>query len=670
MRLRRAVAFSLLGALAFVGAGTAAVGADSQSSDGTASVLLVLDGSAGMATEIDGTPKINLAKAAIADLIQNGRAKHPIGFATFGHADESSCADFEVHLEIGELARSSLVASVDVVHPRGRRGLDHALAAGAEALSFRERPATLVLVVGGASDCISVPLSLARELRREGRDFTVHVVGLGVDDQARETLAAVAHNAGGRLFTPHTVPEIVAALRSTIEPGAAVPAVPFAAAEPEAKEPHEEAATAAADPQPDTATAESQQAQSDDERAGVARRTASGVPIPVPHPRRRDDAEPAPSTTDQTAAPRGKVSALALVTETGSMAGYEPLVITGMRLTGVPTAGGKPVGTDLFWEVFAEGPNGFDVPIARSWEPSPLFVLPEGAYRVVARHGAVSRSETIRIDGIGLHHHEVVLDAAYLRLASIAVAGGDPLESDLLYRVVALDGPPTGGDPPVESRNARPLLKLPPGRYEISVLHGPVEARRVVELAAGELAQQEFDLDIGYLRLSSVAHEGGDLLSDDVSFAVETMPSAPDEAPVLLATSNQSTPLFKLPAGRHMVTARRGVATAQIEVDVAAGTLTEATVNLRIGYLRVVSKVGGFPEPVSEGVTYRIAARPIGAGAPAPLADSRDPAARFTLSAGNYVVIAELGDRRTETEIALRPGELQEVTLTFDGQQN
>jgi hypothetical protein len=671
LRPRRAVAVLLLGALALLGAGVAAAGSDSERSvGGERGVLVVLDGSAGMAEMLDGTPKIDLAKAAIADLIQNGKAGHPLGFAATGHRAERTCRDFELRLEIGDLARSSLVASVDAVQPLGRRDLDHVLTAGAEALGFRERPATLVLIAGGASDCVSVPLSLARELRAEGHDFRVHVIGLGVDARAEETLSGIARNTGGRHYTPSTVPELVAALREAIAPRD----LPMLVADARGEAP------AAPSPAPaETEDTAAERRDGNDEAAAAAeseptgvRRTSSGVPIPMPHPRRRDDAKPEDIAAAEPPAARDRSErAAALVAGSGSMAGYEPLVMTGLRLAGVAAPGGPTVGTDLFWEVFAAGEDGSQVPVARSWDPAPVFILPEGAYTVTVQHGEVRRTETVQIDHVGLHRHEVVLDAAYLRLASVAVDGSDPLESDLLYRVVALDGAiagePVARAPLVESRNARPLLKLPPGRYEVSVQHGPVEARRVVELAAGALQQQVFDLDIGYLRLNSVAREGGDPLAGDVSFAVETMPSAPGEAPVLLATSNQPTPLFKLPAGRHMVTARRGVATAQIVVDVAAGTLAEATVNLQIGYLRVVSRLGDFPEPLGDGVTYRIAARPAGAGAPAPLTDSRDPAARFTLSAGNYVVIAELGDKRTETEIALRPGEVQEVMLTFDG---
>ena len=101
--------FALLTALVFALATQAAH---------AATVLFVLDASGSMWGQIDGEPKIDIARRVLADLMSELPADVEIGLEAYGHNRKDDCADIEMLAPLVS-DRSALKDAVQTLSPKG-----------------------------------------------------------------------------------------------------------------------------------------------------------------------------------------------------------------------------------------------------------------------------------------------------------------------------------------------------------------------------------------------------------------------------------------------------------------------------------------------------------------------------------------------------------------------
>jgi hypothetical protein len=159
--------------------------------------MLVLDASGSMWGRIGERAKIEIARAAIDDLLGALPADGPVGLTAYGHRREGDCGDVEVLIPPRAPDRAAFGAVLDAVTPLGRTPMAGAVGAAAEALDFGSRPARVILISDGRDTCAPDPCAAVRALAAEGVDFTAHVIGFDVDDAARADLACMAEATGG-----------------------------------------------------------------------------------------------------------------------------------------------------------------------------------------------------------------------------------------------------------------------------------------------------------------------------------------------------------------------------------------------------------------------------------------------------------------------------------------
>ena len=90
----------------------------------------------------------------------------------------------------------------------------------ADILEYKDKPAIVVLLTDGEETCGGKPCDLARELKKKGKDITVHVIGYrnkeagGLSDifGAR----CLAEETGGLYLPVGSVDELTDALRKTM----------------------------------------------------------------------------------------------------------------------------------------------------------------------------------------------------------------------------------------------------------------------------------------------------------------------------------------------------------------------------------------------------------------------------------------------------------------------
>ncbi|WP_333682886.1 vWA domain-containing protein, partial [Pontibaca methylaminivorans] len=164
-------------------------------------VVIVYDASGSMWGQIDGTSKVEIARNVMADLVEGWDENTNLGLVAYGHRRQGDCADIETLITPGPVDRAGFIATVNAIRPVGKTPLTESVRQAAELLSWRDNPATVVLISDGLETCNADPCALSAELAQQGVDFTAHVVGFDLEDADHASLACIAESTGG-LFVP------------------------------------------------------------------------------------------------------------------------------------------------------------------------------------------------------------------------------------------------------------------------------------------------------------------------------------------------------------------------------------------------------------------------------------------------------------------------------------
>jgi len=178
--------------------------------------MLVLDASGSMWGQIGGKPKIEIAREAVASMLQSWPASQELGLMAYGHRSKGNCADIEMLKVPGALDKTSFQQAVNGLQPKGMTPISASVRMAAEQLKFSERKATVILVSDGEETCHADPCALGKELEKLGVDFTAHVVGFDIEKnpQAKAQLQCLASSTGGRYLDAKNMGELADALQS------------------------------------------------------------------------------------------------------------------------------------------------------------------------------------------------------------------------------------------------------------------------------------------------------------------------------------------------------------------------------------------------------------------------------------------------------------------------
>jgi Ca-activated chloride channel family protein len=197
-------------------------------------VVIILDASGSMWAQIDGKPKLEIARESLRTVLQSVPADKEIGFMAYGHRDKGSCDDVELIVPPQSGAAGAVSAAADSLKFLGRTPLTSAVRQAAEALKYTEDKATVILITDGLETCKGDPCALGKELKAAGVDFTVNVVGFGLTADEGKQVACLADNTGGKYIRASDEQALQNALVETI---AAAPKPGPAPAPPPASEP-------------------------------------------------------------------------------------------------------------------------------------------------------------------------------------------------------------------------------------------------------------------------------------------------------------------------------------------------------------------------------------------------------------------------------------------------
>ena len=195
-----------------------------------ARTIIVMDGSGSMWGQIEGRPKLEIARETVAQVLTSIPAEQELGLMAYGHRVKGDCSDIELMVPPAKGTAPEISARVKAMNFLGKTPLSEAVRQAAEALRYGEEPATVVLVTDGLETCNADPCALGRELEASGLNFTAHVIGFGLTRAEGLQVACLAEETGGRYIPASDAKGLAEALSQTVSQ----PAVPPAARPPEA----------------------------------------------------------------------------------------------------------------------------------------------------------------------------------------------------------------------------------------------------------------------------------------------------------------------------------------------------------------------------------------------------------------------------------------------------
>ncbi len=195
-------------------------------------LILVLDSSGSMAGQIDQRVKLDIARSAIGDLLTKLKPTTQLGLVAYGHRRKGDCGDIETIYQLGKPDAQSIMQAVGELRAVGKTPLSSAVRQAAEQLNFTEEKATVILVSDGKENCGSDPCRLGRELKAQGVDFKVHVVGFDIKTEESAGLQCLAESTGGTYVPVGSAQDLESAIYEAVQVAEAPAATPAPAPEP------------------------------------------------------------------------------------------------------------------------------------------------------------------------------------------------------------------------------------------------------------------------------------------------------------------------------------------------------------------------------------------------------------------------------------------------------
>ncbi|MEO5321807.1 VWA domain-containing protein [Mesorhizobium sp. CC13] len=186
--------------------------------------IIVLDASGSMWGQIDGKPKLEIARQALRSVLKTVPADTELGLMAYGHREKGSCTDIELVVPPAAGSAGAITAAADSLKFLGKTPLTAAVKQAAEDLKYTEDKATVILITDGLETCNADACALGKELEQAGVDFTAHVVGFGLTAEEGRQVACLAQNTGGKYIQASDANGLEEALVQTVAAPAPAPA--------------------------------------------------------------------------------------------------------------------------------------------------------------------------------------------------------------------------------------------------------------------------------------------------------------------------------------------------------------------------------------------------------------------------------------------------------------
>ena len=523
--------------------------------------IIVLDASGSMWGQIDGRPKLEIAREALGSVLSGLDPATEIGLMAYGHREKGSCADIELVVPPAAGTAQAITDAANAMKFLGKTPLTESVRRAAAELKSTEEKATVILITDGIETCQADPCALGAELEASGVDFTAHVVGFGLTAEEGATVACLAENTGGKYIQAKDAGSLVEALKTAV---AVVEPEPLPEPEPTpmALEKNFDPVIVLAEGQPEPA----------DEILDDAYVTLRLV---LPDGARSEDTITVYGKQTELVPP----GTYRMFTELNDAKAEQEVTITADALA-QPVANmnagvlnlklyayqGGDIASEAFWEV--RGPND----VSESGYGQALHVFPAGDYSFLASLGAAKIEETLTFEagkqidkdviiGTGL----AVVDATYAE--GVKVEGGEQFVEIFEAKTDISGNRKSVG----YTYGSGVTFDLPAGDYVAVASLGAAKAEVPFSIKVGERTEITVPLNAGVAAFTTPTDEFIEILAAKADINGNRAALAYSYGP-----SWQTT----LPAGDYVVKISKNDKSAETPLTVKAGERAELTLNL------------------------------------------------------------------------------------------
>jgi Ca-activated chloride channel homolog len=535
--------------------------------------IIVLDASGSMWDELDGRPKVEIAREALTAVLRSLPGDVELGLLAYGHREKGNCDDIELIVPPATGRAAAIGTAAEYLNFTGKTPLTAAVRQAAEALDSTRQQATVILITDGADNCSGDPCTLAAELEDSGTNFTAHVVGFGLKPEEAASVQCLARRTGGSYFQADDLAALTRALNDTVlvpDAGATTPK-PDPAPDPEPTPDPPPAPVSEQTPQPEpepTPPAPEPEPALTANFAPRALLTAEGPELPSDAPITFTlNSGGTPILADETTiVPPGDYQ---LETRIGAVRITQPLTIPATG-TATPAIILNAAPVSFFPRVAPgaaiEDTTEISIRSAQGNETvlnAPFSTwLPAGDYTVTARLDAVTTTLPLQVPAGPDLQIDIYISAAAI-VPQVFYAAGQPVNADDLQIDILAARPAADGNRAQVSSlmGSSPIFHLGAGNYVAVAKLGLASTETPFSIAVVQRTELPIVLNAGVLAVTATGAE---------SIAVTLPPDIAGNATVL-GRFDTDTTQQTLNAGTYQVTASFGDRTAIASVVITSG---------------------------------------------------------------------------------------------------
>ncbi|MGE0241292.1 MAG: VWA domain-containing protein [Parvibaculaceae bacterium] len=458
--------------------------------------IIVLDASGSMWGQIDGKPKLAIARQTLKNVLQTVPADMELGLMAYGHRTKGSCSDIELVVPPAAGTASAITAAADRMKFLGKTPLSAAVKKAAEDLKYTEDKSTVILITDGLETCNADPCALGKELEQAGVDFTAHVVGFGLTEEEGQQVACLAENTGGKYIQAGDEKTLEDALKVVVATPAPEP-TPEPEPQPAAPEfnfmPNTVLAPGGGKPPIDvyyevrrTATTGSEGERVKSGYNDLKESLEPGDYIVLVHSGEAKIAQP-------------------LTIEAGKVAEPTYTLDAGVLILRARPAPGADIDGDaqIIIDYPGEGASYANYGQVKT-------VVPAGETKVTAKLGAGEVSQTMHLAAGQTIDKDIIVGIGKAQANAFYTAGGEKVESgDLSWRIFKaakkLDGT---REQVTYAYGSGAQFDLPAGDYVIAVDMQAATAEQPLSIAVGEFKEANVALDAGVVAITAQGADG------------------------------------------------------------------------------------------------------------------------------------------------------------------
>ncbi|MAS91564.1 MAG: hypothetical protein CMO55_00085 [Verrucomicrobiales bacterium] len=209
--------FSTCAGLAALVAGISCFPTNTSAQESPGKTIIILDASGSMWGQIDGQPKIEIARNVIGELLNDLDPNIELGLMAYGHREKGNCDDIELLVPPGKVDRGVFQEKVMSIIPKGKTPLTDAVEQASNYLQIEENAANVILVSDGLETCDRDPCVLAAELASKGIAFRTHIVAFDLTAEESASFRCLADETGGTFLQAQDASTLKDALEIAVE---------------------------------------------------------------------------------------------------------------------------------------------------------------------------------------------------------------------------------------------------------------------------------------------------------------------------------------------------------------------------------------------------------------------------------------------------------------------